>query len=149
MAAKLRTFHKYKDKFEPICLTVSGVRSIAYPLMSRRGGLLVALPRDAVSEELLDEGAAGGRGLIGPSTMVEVAWELEDEEPENGAVLIVDLGTGFTKALSHDVAGETWDELEDRRPNVSACYVYAVQWLQEQGGGGRMSDYHSALDEAE
>lgn len=99
---------------------------------------MVASNTAAVPAALRDRGNAGGRGMVGPNTVLGV--ELGDEDVE-AQVLVVDLGRGAGLSEDRGDPGVTWECGDE--PDMAELLGSAEAWLGE-GLGGRISDYLTA-----
>ena len=125
--------------------------TLAMVVMTRQGGLLFAVPELAVPMDFLDEGNRPGfQGLVGPSTRLEVACAVVDEDaiadtpkPIEGrsmAILLVDFSDTILQFVNvaesrEDIeAANCFDILEPFLvPELSDLISKAAAWAD--GGG--------------
>ena len=124
----------------------SGQKWPAVCLKKRAGGLMIVTVPEAVEEKHLKNGV-GGKGLYGPSLVIEVGVVGEAASEEDRlALLVIDLGRGWTKVVEIADRSELWwDELSDHTPDLTAALAYANEWVNG-GDGGRLTDYATAVE---
>lgn len=144
---------------------VEQIQTLCFVVMTRQGGLLLALPELAIAPELLQGGnQPGAQGLIGPSTRLEVAAAALDEDAfaelpqpvgeRSIVVLLVDFTTdilSFLKIVESKEeldAAQAFDILEPYLvPLPQDLVARAIAWAD---GGGEETEsrlqFYSAED---
>lgn len=143
-------------------LKEAGVGSCyAFPILQRRGGLLLALPEGFLSEELLLDGAVdGAEGAVGPSKVFEATLLEEDESGSLAptefvkSFLVVDLADDclsdmqvFGEGIDPDQIFPFEDSMPAAFPRVADVVPKVFEWCDSAVSG--RAHFYSAREEPE
>lgn len=143
-------------------LKEAGVGSCyAFPILQRRGGLLLALPEGFLSEELLLDGAVdGAEGAVGPSKVFEATLLEEDESGSLAptefvkSFLVVDLSDEcindmqvFGEGIDPDQIFPFEDSMPAAFPRVADVVPKVFEWCDSAVSG--RAHFYSAREEPE
>lgn len=166
-----RTLIRFADKGAPTLLVLqvpeefsndgNACSCYALPIKDRANGLLLCVPRQVISEEVLIQSLGGddADGMIGPSKMLEVGLVEEDEAgvvqaiDATSHVYVVDFSDEVLAFLSeYDGAIETEpfpiafsQQHPSSLPDASAVVAGAVAWVSHSGS--ERVNFYSAREE--
>ena len=165
----------FADKGDPTLLVLSvpeefsakekPLESFAVPVLSRRGGLLLNLPRGVISEDILIDALQGSEedAMFGPSKGIITRLCEEDDErnvvvrPGNFSSLVVDFSDSildFLREYDPTQDGDSdvipfYDGSPAALPVASDIVASALAWVEKERGLDRVNFYSAQEDPAD